>query len=147
MASLHSGGYANTGVIFSYDLATGTFKDRYHFPANNTHPEYENGLILYNNKFYGTIRQESGGLLFEFNPNNQQFKVLHNFTAATGILPLSYPTVFNGKLYGTTSYGGINNGGVIYEYDIASSTYTVKVQMGGAFGTEPEPRWPSIITN
>jgi uncharacterized repeat protein (TIGR03803 family) len=131
------GGNANSGLIFSYDLATGIFKDRYHFPANNNRPGYENGLILYNNKFYGTIRQEAGGLLFEFNPNNQQFKVLHNFTAATGSIPLSYPTVYNGKLYGTTSYGGINNAGVIYEYDIAGSTYTVKVQMGDAFGTEP----------
>jgi uncharacterized repeat protein (TIGR03803 family) len=128
------GGYANTGVIFSYDLATGTFKDRYHFPANNTPPGYENGLILYNNKFYGSIRQESGGLLFEFNPNNLQFKVLHNFIPATGTRPLSYPTVYNGKLYGATNLGGNSNKGVIYEYNLATSTYSVKVHFGNAFG-------------
>ena len=128
------GGFNNTGVIYSYNLATGVFKDRYHFPANNTHPGYENGLILYNNKFYGTIRQEAAGLLFEFNPNNQQFKILHTFTTETGSRPLAYPTVYNGKLYGATNTGGNNNAGVIYEYNLATSTYSVKVHLSDAFG-------------
>jgi uncharacterized repeat protein (TIGR03803 family) len=33
----------------------------------------------------------------------------------------------NGKLYGTTSTGGVSNRGVLFEYDPATATYTAKV--------------------
>jgi uncharacterized repeat protein (TIGR03803 family) len=37
---------------------------------------------------------------------------------------------FNGKLYGTTSTGGVNNFGTIFEYDPVSNESTKKFDFG-----------------
>ena len=45
----------------------------------------------------------------------------------------------NGKLYGLTEFGGTNNLGVLFEYDISTSTYTKKIDFDGAnHGSEPK---------
>lgn len=134
------GGNNGSGVIYSYDLATHQFAIRHHFQGASGTSSSANGLLLYNNRIYGVAFNESdgsGGTLFEFNPNNDQFTVRHNFTPATGSGPVATPSVYNGKLYGTTIKGGNTDNGVLYEYNLATSTYTAKVQFSNSFGITP----------
>jgi len=44
----------------------------------------------------------------------------------------------NGKLYGTTRQGGIMNGGIIYEYEIATGLYVKKFDFNSTDGYRPE---------
>jgi len=45
----------------------------------------------------------------------------------------------NGKLYGMTKVGGIDDLGVLYEYDIATNVYLTKLSFDGALkGASPE---------
>lgn len=128
------------GGIYSYDLATGQFAIRYHMQPATGATIPDNHLMLYNNRIYGVAYGEpdgSTGVLFEFNPNNDQYTVRHSFSTTTGSGPVGLPTVYNGKLYGTTHRGGNTDNGVIYEYDLATSTYAVKVHLGPSFGTKP----------
>src|SRR6185369_11493986 len=37
----------------------------------------------------------------------------------------------NGKLYGMTGYGGINDHGVIYEFDLTNNSYSKKIDFDG----------------
>lgn len=134
------GGFVKGGALYSYELATNKFTIVYEFPKEWHWASDQNGLILYNNRFYGTIAQTNEttkGVLFEFNPANNQFITKHSFITATGSQPNAYPVMYNGKLYGTTNFGGNNNEGVLYEFDIASNTYTTKVHFGNAFGKKP----------
>jgi uncharacterized repeat protein (TIGR03803 family) len=43
----------------------------------------------------------------------------------------------NGKIYGTTPLGGANEVGVLFEYDLATSTYAVKHNFETATGAKP----------
>ena len=46
-------------------------------------------------------------------------------------------TELNGKLYGTTRFGGTNDDGVIFEYDPGSGAYTVRYNFLTATGSNP----------
>jgi uncharacterized repeat protein (TIGR03803 family) len=45
---------------------------------------------------------------------------------------------YNGKLYGMTREGGTNSAGVLYEYNLATSTYTVVHHFAFDTGYFPE---------
>jgi uncharacterized repeat protein (TIGR03803 family) len=132
------GGANDKGVIYSYDLATGTYAVRYHM-TDAGYANGQGGMLLYNNKLYGVARDgiDDNGLLYEFDPSNDNFTVKHNFDFATGRTPTGIPVFYNNKLYGTTLTGGSNGIGVLYEYDLATSTYVVKVSFSNAFGWYP----------
>lgn len=137
------GGADNKGVIFSYDLATGTYAVRKHFTTATGYPSTvasdQGGMTLYNNKLYGVLKSSNsiGGVLYEFDPLSDNYTIKHYFSEATGYLPEGVPVVYNNKLYGVTLSGGSNNQGVLYEYDLATQTYAVRVTFGGSFGAYP----------
>ncbi|MBO9561159.1 MAG: T9SS type A sorting domain-containing protein [Niastella sp.] len=138
-----NGGSDDKGVIFSYDLATGTYAVRQHMTAATgyvgTIDSDLGGMMLYNNKLYGIAKGSTviGGALYEFDPLNDNYTVKHHFSQATGYLPGGVPVLYNNKLYGTTIGGGNNGQGVLYEYDLATNTYAVRVSFGGSFGGYP----------
>ena len=56
------------------------------------------------------------GLLAAVPTQAQTFSVVHNFTGGSdGQYSVSNLVVNQGKLYGTTLYGGSNGNGVVYE--------------------------------
>jgi uncharacterized repeat protein (TIGR03803 family) len=138
-----NGGSDDKGVIFSYDLATGTYAVRQHMTAATgyvgTIDSDLGGMMLYNNKLYGVAKGSTviGGALYEFDPLNDNYTVKHHFSQATGYLPEGAPVQYNNKLYGITIGGGNNGQGVLYEYDLATNTYAVRVTFGGSFGGYP----------
>lgn len=97
---------------------------------------YNGNMIEVNGKFYGTA--SSGGLhnrgvLYEFNPTGNIYTKKYDFDG--GVLtfePTSLVYAGNGKLYGTAHGGGVpepylpNGGGVLYEFDPGTNTFTKK---------------------
>jgi len=76
--------------------------------------------------------QQSNGFLFSADSSGQNFQVRYDFPVTTfGANPANLEMVpYNGKLYGTTSRGGIYDYGTIFEYDPATNTYTKKFDFG-----------------
>jgi hypothetical protein len=97
-------------------------------------------------QLWGTTR--SGNFLFQgiivkYDINGENTTTMHTFDYPNGKVPeAKLFLASNGKLYGTTTYGGINgttpNGGddgngVLYEYDLTFDTYRVVHYFNGTF--------------
>ena len=136
------GGLNNVGVMFEYDLSTNTFTKKYDmFAANGQFPQ-SSLLEATNGKLYGVNRfggASGAGTLFEYDLSLSSYSVLTSFSTAIGSNPQT-PLIqaSNGKIYGTTLAGGSGSGGVIYEYDLSSSTYSVVFNYtAAATGNQP----------
>lgn len=127
------------GVLFEFDLASGTVTPRVSF--NRTNGAEPSGSLLQapNGKLYGMTGYggaNSVGTLFEYDPATNVFTKKIDFngvargSAPSGGLALSP----NGKLYGGSSYGGANDKGVLFEYDPATNTLTKKIDFNGTNG-------------
>ena len=87
------------------------------------------------NTLYGVTYQggiAGYGTLFKIKPNGSDYEVLHNFRDSSfpndGINPMSGLVISENVLYGTTFAGGqsgVSGGGVIFKFDLSSSTYTI----------------------
>jgi uncharacterized repeat protein (TIGR03803 family) len=104
---------------------------------NPTSDLIEAGGLLYGT----TVAGGAGGLgvLFSFDPLTSTYTVLHSFIAGvTGNTPRGGVILAaDGNLYGTTTSGGVNNVGVIYQWDIAGGIYTKTMDMVAAVGSNP----------
>ncbi len=70
---------------------------------------------------------DGAGVIFKTDLNGENQEVLYKFPGMEGgTKPNSYRLcrASNGKFYGTANRGGVNNGGVIYEFDQSTNTYT-----------------------
>jgi uncharacterized repeat protein (TIGR03803 family) len=101
-------------------------------------------LLLSNSQLHGQAglwgMTSSGGpdgvgVIFKTNYDGTGQTVVHSFTSFTpGAKPYSelcQATLTNGKLYGVTINGGIFDKGVLFEYDLATNTYTRKLDFDG----------------
>jgi uncharacterized repeat protein (TIGR03803 family) len=121
------GGSTGYGVIFSFDPANNNYTVVHTFNSTDGSAPYgtliESSGILYGNTSQGGT--DNKGIIFSFTISNGTFTKLHDFIAATGTSP--YGDVMmasDGKLYGMTLNGGVNNLGAIFSYDLSTSTYT-----------------------
>ncbi|CAN5460127.1 hypothetical protein BH10BAC3_BH10BAC3_17490 [soil metagenome] len=125
-----SGGGSSYGVIFSYDPLASIFTKLTDLDAADGRNPYCTLLHASDGKLYGmTIGGGSspgGGVIFSYNPSTSVYTKLWDFDFDYGRWPFgSLMQASNGKLYGTTFYGGGDNiGGVIFSFDPSTSTYT-----------------------
>jgi uncharacterized repeat protein (TIGR03803 family) len=133
-----AGGVNDFGAIFEYDPTTSTYTKKIDFDgaANGGYP-YGSLMEATDGNFYGLASaggSNNFGVLFQYNPTTSSFSVKFNFEdAVSGSSPQStLIQATNGKLYGTAEYGGTYSDGVIFEYDIATSTFTKKVEFNDA---------------
>ncbi len=121
----------STGIATQYNL-TG---------SHGTNPQQTRLVQASNGKFYGTTFSggvNNLGVIFEYNESTNAYVKLWDFVATSGSSPRGpLMQASNGKLYGMTTAGGANNVGVIYEYDITTSTYTKKVDLSATNGSQP----------
>ncbi|MEI6815632.1 MAG: choice-of-anchor tandem repeat GloVer-containing protein [Bacteroidota bacterium] len=115
------------GNIFSFDPITNICLNLYNFDSLNGRTPVT-GLTFASNKFYG-ITQTGGltddGVLYCFNPSTNSYNVINNFGPMHNpVQPVGPPLLINNKLYGTTQWGGVNNSGAIYKFDISSNLYS-----------------------
>lgn len=117
------------GKLFSYDPGTATFVPLANFQGADQGRAPRGRLLEYAGKLYGTTEYGGlydGGVLYELNPINDAYTVLHHFNGADGSRPSCGLTELNGKLYGMTENGNPNLPGVLFEYDPATNTFQVK---------------------
>lgn len=124
----NSGGANGGGVIFKYNPIDSTFTKVYDFTnANGISPEGTlvfnptNGLLYGMTKLGGT---NARGVLFSFNPSNNAYAALYHFGLLNGDYPVGkLVRSDNGKLYGTTEFGGVNDLGVFFEFTTGTNSY------------------------
>lgn len=128
------------GTIFITNASgTGT-RVLYHFnQATGSNPAYTHLIKASNGKLYGMTHhggEQALGTIFEFDPPTTTYTKKHDFDGPySGANPAgSLVQARNGKLYGMTRLGGSNSLGVLFEFDIVTSTYTKKLDFVGGNG-------------
>ncbi len=126
--------YGTTGgndVLYSFSINNEDYQVHARFNDINVGNRPSGGLLLNGGKIYGVTSTGGAnydGNIFEFDPSNNQISTIHvfdNTTNSSGERPIGgLIKASNGKLYGMTIGGGVNNDGVIYSYDLGTSTYT-----------------------
>ena len=135
--NLNNSTYGN-GVIFSFDPATSTYTKLKDFDGTNGAHPYGSLIQASDGKLYGMTftGSNSGGVIFSFDPSTFIYTKLKDFDGTNGAAPYgSLMQTSNGKLYGMTTYGGSNGIGVIFSFDISSSTITKLKDFDGTNGS------------
>jgi uncharacterized repeat protein (TIGR03803 family) len=132
-----NGGVNNYGVLYSLGQDGSNFSVLWQFlpgGGDGTYPNYTAPAT--NNVIYGTT--EAGGAydlgtVFKYDQNSSAYAVLHSFSGGTddGQYPAAVLRASDGRLYGTTSQGGLTNMGVIYSLDTNGNNYAVLHNLGG----------------
>jgi uncharacterized repeat protein (TIGR03803 family) len=142
------GGSNSSGVLFSLNPVTNVFTKLYDFvPATGALPT--NGLLLASNGLlYGSTQMGGSerGVLYSFDPATSTYTKLLDFAGSNGTGDGgSLMQASNGKIYGVTSRGGSGykfpisddyGKGVLFSFDIATSTYTIHHEFGIDSGFE-----------
>ena len=135
-----SGGTFGAGVIFSYNPASNSYLVVKHFDnSNGSGPsnlfETAGGKLISTTNSGGTFRI---GVIFSFIPSTSAYTKLYEFNNPDGKEVFGVPTKgADGKLYGTTAQGGLNNYGILYSFDPATSVYTKLKDFDYATGGNP----------
>lgn len=138
-----AGGINSDGTLFEYDPATEILTKKLDFDDIATgHSPYGSLMQANNSKLYGMTVSggiNSDGTLFEYDPATDTFiKKLDFDNIAKGRGPQgSLMQTSIGKLFGMTDHGGINDKGVLFEYNINSNTFTKKLDFDGDNGHSP----------
>ncbi|MGC3944658.1 MAG: T9SS type A sorting domain-containing protein [Chryseolinea sp.] len=134
----YQGGKYTLGVIFQVDPSNGTLTKKYDLDfVTGNRPPFSLTLGT-DGKLYGTAGgggDHGFGTIFAFDPVTGKCEKLHDFDGPmTGADPLGTLTLgFDGKLYGTTSWGGQYNHGVIFSYDYHTRTFTRRFEFNEEF--------------
>lgn len=137
-----SGGLNGMGTVFEYDPAANSFLKKADFNGVNGF-DARGELTLYKNKMYGLTFWggiNSAGVLYEFDPLTAVLSKKTDLSSLSGFWPImSTLTLYNNKLYGITSYGGIaKEGGVLFEYNPETAVYTKKTDFVATNGRLPD---------
>ena len=128
------GGGSYTGVLFEYDPATDNYTKKLNFYSARR--PYGSLMQASNGKLYGMTEKGGAndmGVLFEYDPATVTYTKKLDFGIANGGYPRgSLMQASNGKLYGMNAYAGAFFYGVLFEYDLATTTYTKKLDFAGA---------------
>ena len=136
------GGVVNHGVLFSYQPGTSGINVLYSFPDSTGGLPTNCQLMQGNNgNLYGLTTwggSNNKGVFFCYNPVLSTYTVLQNFDGTNGSYPqCTLLQASNQILYGLTTYGGANDSGVLFNYNLGNSTYTVLHQFQRATGAFP----------
>jgi uncharacterized repeat protein (TIGR03803 family) len=113
-----------------FSAGTSTYKLEYNLAAYGTKPK-GNLLKGSDGKLYGATtmgRPKDKGCFFSFDPATGTMVNIKDFTQLIGEQPNANFVEVAGKIYGTTRDGSAsgNGAGTLFEYNIATNTYTVK---------------------
>ncbi len=135
-----SGGTANVGTLFEYNNSTNTITKKVDMTSANGQSPQGSLMLASNGNLYGmTVAggggTPAGGAIFEYNIGTNTYTKIYDFVSSgiNGSGPNGdLMQASNGKLYGMTRLGGANNQGVIFEYDLGTSTFTKKTDFSSS---------------
>ncbi len=142
-----AGGSHNGGLIFKTDDNGNNFQiihEAFSIEGDSPRPELcetSDGRIFGITSYGGRY---NAGVIFEWDPVSNAYIKKFEFTGKeTGFDPKSSLLLAsNGKMYGTTSLGGLQDSGVLFEWDPLTNTYTKKYDFDGSNGSYP---WSKLI--
>lgn len=140
-----AGGEHNSGTVFKTDNNGENIEIVFSFPIETPGkaPQWGRLCLASNGNLYGTTYEGGAnnyGVLFEYNPLTEIYTVLYEFVdSELGCNPdNNLIQAANGNLYGTLSYSGSYDLGVLFEFDLATNTYSKKIDFDGMnLGTYP----------
>jgi len=134
------GGTYNLGVIFEWDPATNIYTKKIDFDGANG-KEPQGSLTLSNGKFYGMTAQggvNDAGIIFEWDPATNSYNKKIDFDGSLkGQLPFGSLTLNDGKFYGMTNMGGVNNMGVLFEWNPTDNHFSKLLDFDKSNGSYP----------
>lgn len=141
------------GVIFEFDPSTETYTKKAEF--DNTNGSSPKGSLLQasDGLLYGMT--ENGGSInwgtfFKFDIATSVITKILDFEGDNGARPKGNSLIeVGGKLYGMTNTGGTSFGtpGVLFEYNLVSSTYTVKYNFSSTNGLGDNPYGSLVLAS
>ena len=146
------GGDRDAGAVFQIAAGTGVESVIYSFKGGKDGVDPYGGLILdAQGNLYGTTitggdstcyaDASTCGIVFELSPTAQGWKetVVHRFQGgADGGNPLCTLLLdSSGNLYGTTSFGGNNNGGTAFKLSRSSGEWKETIRYSFTYGFDP----------
>ena len=157
------GGVYQCGVVFELSRGTNgtwrqsvlySFLGSYESPADSCEP-FAGLTIDAAGNLYGTTLAggtAGGGTVYSLTPNgNGKWgeHVLYNFpinSSSDGSQPYGGVTIdASGNIFGTTSQGGPNGGGTVFELSPSGSSWTETVLYGFPGGTQPESPFNGVV--
>jgi uncharacterized repeat protein (TIGR03803 family) len=121
------GGANGRGTIYSYNLGSGAFADLHVFQGGSFDgDEPEGSLLPAGSELYGLTPfggSSNQGTIFQFNPSNDSFQILHSFTGVggDGEEPSGSLIPANSTLYGT-AFGGTGGDGMLFALSVPEPT-------------------------
>lgn len=141
------GGDSSEGVLFKYDLTTKAYTVLHHFRKSTGSQPYGKLYGPFGDIFYGTTASggaNNHGTFFQFDISTNTYTLLHSFKQFDdGATPRGRMLLApNGKIYGTTLFGGTgNNRGTIYSFDTTTKKVVNVHKFTGSGGANP---WGAI---
>lgn len=140
----NNGGENSKGTLFSFNPSANTYEQLFDFVKTNT--AYPRGTLLQakDGKFYGITSgggKEGAGVMYSFDPVTKAFATLKDFSYSEFTLAAgSLIQASDGKLYGEATYYYFDrtHGGVLFSYDLSTSTYKQLKEFSGPDGKSPE---------
>jgi uncharacterized repeat protein (TIGR03803 family) len=123
------GGFGDSCVVYSYEPSTGVYTNIHDlFQYQQLGYGAQSGMIkATNGMLYGLCPlggANVAGVIYQIDPATDTYTDIYDFDLTNGAEP--YGTLIqlsNGKLYGMTNRGGINNAGVIFSFDPVASLF------------------------
>ena len=137
------GGIYDGGVLFEWDPASNTYIKKLDFNGvKNGRWPFGSLMQANNGKLYGMTRGGGlydDGVIFEWDIAANTFTKKMDFNGENGSGPRgSFIQANNGKVYGMTTDGGVNDRGVLFEWDLTTNTYVKKLDFNPETGGNPD---------
>lgn len=132
----YAGGENGCGTLFSFDPNENSFAVVRHFAESDGYNPDGSVTIGSDGTIYGLLDYDYGSV-YKINPNGTGFTVLHAFDdVPDGYCPYMATLTLadDGRLYGTTIWGGTNDSGTIFSLNTDGTDYQILYN----FGVAPE---------
>jgi uncharacterized repeat protein (TIGR03803 family) len=139
------GGPNHLGEIYSYNPGGGGFTAIFDYDIFDD-GVYPYGVVPFDSLLYGSTanggKNQTGGTLNYTNPetdgHSQFYSFDYNNNRTDGGFPYGPPIITpGGIMLGMTERGGSKDSGIIYSYDLHTSTFTKLLDFKGPNGSEP----------